>query len=841
MTKPVLHLLCNAHLDPVWQWRWEEGCAAALSTFATAVDLLHEHPALVFNHNEAVLYRWVKEHASDLFREIQQLASAGRWCISGGWYLQPDVNLPDTESLIRGMAEGRRFFREHFGVEPRVAYNFDSFGHSPGLPQLLRRAGHEFYIHMRPQDPDLKLPSDLYRWRGLDGSEVGALRIEVGLYHTERHNLRQRLEEGAALALRLDRDVPVFWGLGDHGGGPTRADLRIIEEFALEEQRVEVRHSTTEQLYQALKPRLDGAPRVEGELGRVFTGCYTSLSRLKRESQASTVRLAQAEAWRTATWWQHAQPFPAESFDAAWRKHLFNDFHDILPGSCTQPAEQDALHLYGEVDNEVRRLRLAAATAFNQGPPRPLDIPLTVLNANPSCPTAPVEVEAMIDCRPKWSGQWHLRLFRLDGTEVACQEEQPEALLPFNGWRRKISFLDTLPHVGPAHYELRVFEGARLPQPCVAQLSHRLDPHTGLVHHIEVGRGRDCLNGALLEPLAVDDDGDAWGTDRWSYRAELGRFACVPGSVRIIEQGPVRNITEAVLAFGRSWIVYHTIAYAAWPVLEFRLRVHWNEQRRRLKLVVPTRLTSPCLECEVLGGAIRRPPDGQEHVHRRWLALTGLLGGQPASLAVINNGQNGYDFANSEVRLSVLRSPAYCHEQGFRIDPVSSWKFMDQGVHDVRLLVTAGDPDVVRRCVSGLADWLSAPPPALAHLPIGGGHAQVDEPVGAPDVQSLNRSPGKELAVLQAPANAGHDVSGFNSSQFLRLAPGHIRLLACKPARQGTALVVRVQEAAGEATVGELAIAGGPVTRVSLQPWEIKTLRLDQGRGWREVQLFEDA
>ncbi len=130
MTKPVLHLICNAHLDPVWQWRWEEGCAEALSTFATAVELLHEHPALVFNHNEAVLYRWVKEHASDLFREIQQLASAGRWCISGGWYLQPDVNLPDTESLIRGMAEGRRFFREHFGVEPRVAYNFDSFGHS---------------------------------------------------------------------------------------------------------------------------------------------------------------------------------------------------------------------------------------------------------------------------------------------------------------------------------------------------------------------------------------------------------------------------------------------------------------------------------------------------------------------------------------------------------------------------------------------------------------------------------------------------------------------------------------------------------------------------------------
>src|SRR5512136_2238652 len=102
-----------------------------------------EHPRLIFNHNDAVLYQWTQEGAPELFREIQALVREGRWCISGGWFLQPDVNLPDTESLVRHITVGRQFFREHFGAEPRVACNFDSFGHSGGLPQLLRQAGYE--------------------------------------------------------------------------------------------------------------------------------------------------------------------------------------------------------------------------------------------------------------------------------------------------------------------------------------------------------------------------------------------------------------------------------------------------------------------------------------------------------------------------------------------------------------------------------------------------------------------------------------------------------------------------------------------------------------------------
>ena len=808
MKSPTLHLLCNAHLDPVWQWRWEEGCAEALSTFATAVELLEEHPQLVFNHNEAVLYSWVREYAPELFRKIQVLVKAGRWCISGGWFLQPDVNLPDTESLLRQITTGRTFFHEHFGVAPRVAYNFDSFGHSAGLPQLLVRSGYDFYLHMRPQAPDLTLPSDLYRWRGLDGSEILALRIVVGLYHTERDNIVSRLEEGVALALHLNRDVPIFWGIGDHGGGPTREDLRRIDDFMRRETRVAIVHSTTERLYEALKESALQAPVVEGDLQRVFTGCYTSLARLKRQAVKSLGCVVQTEALRAATWWQRNQAYPQTALDEAWRDHLFNDFHDILPGSCIEPAEQDALSLYGKVSETARRLRLGAAAAFNAGQAQPLYIPVTVLNANLSCTRVPVEVEAMLDLRPKWSGKWHLQLRTLEGEAVACQEEQPESLLPFNGWRRKVVFMAELPQLGVKHYHLEIREGERVQESAAPALAHGVNAQSGLVTSLDAGGGRECLCGSSPKALVVADSGDSWGSECWSYREVVGQFEYEAGSMMVIERGPIRTITESEHRFGGSRIVLHTVAYSGWPVLEFRLRIHWQEERLRLKLALPTVFRPPTLLCEVPGGAVSRPADGQEQVHRRWLLVQGPIDGRPTALAVVHDGFHGYDFQDGEIRLSVLRSAAYCHEQGFKLKERPVRKFMDQGVHDVRLLVMVGDPEAVRATVMGLADWLTAPPAVYSHLPIG-------------------RGAGERLT---------------SAPSLLQVSPPSIRLLACKQSLDGKAVIVRLQEMAGQSLPAKVQSPGMTApAMLNFKPYEIKTLRLELSGGCFEANVVTET
>jgi len=127
--KKKVHLLCNSHLDPVWQWQWQEGAAETLSTFRTAAELCEQNKTFVFNHNEAILYKWIHEYEPALFARIQKLVKQGRWHIMGGWYLQPDCNMPSGESFVRQILLGKEYFRKHFGVEPKTAINFDPFGH----------------------------------------------------------------------------------------------------------------------------------------------------------------------------------------------------------------------------------------------------------------------------------------------------------------------------------------------------------------------------------------------------------------------------------------------------------------------------------------------------------------------------------------------------------------------------------------------------------------------------------------------------------------------------------------------------------------------------------------
>ncbi|GAB4367013.1 MAG: alpha-mannosidase [Calditrichia bacterium] len=808
MTKPTLHLICNAHLDPVWQWQWEEGLAETLSTFGNAVRLLKEHDRLIFNHNEALLYQWVKRYDPALFREIQKLVEAERWCISGGWYLQPDVNLPGTESLIRHIAEGRRFFREFFGVQPRVAYNFDSFGHSGGLPQILVQSGYQMYIHMRPQENDLNLPAALYRWRGVDGTEILAYRIEVGLYHTEYDNLARRLQEATAKALQLRRDVAVFWGIGNHGGGATREDLSVIEEFITQEQRVKIIHSTPERFYQSVKDLAAEAPLVEGELQRVFTGCYTSLSRVKRAAQKSLHQLVQTEALRAASWWLEDQPFPAAEFQTLWQEHLFNDFHDILPGSCVESAEQDALDWYGKVSESLRRLRVEAAVAFNQGPRREAYLPVTILNHSPLQISQPVEFECMISHRPKWEGIWHLRLFNREGKEIPCQQEQSEALLPFNAWRRKICFMADLSPMGVTHFYLEAHPEEKKQASLPALLKFERDPVSGLIQTLSSQTGENVLSGLLMKPLVVEDRGDSWGTDCWEYRQVLGEFRLEPGSSQTLESGPIRTIYQSVYAYHQSKIVMNLISYSLWPVLEYRLRVHWNEQHKRLKLSIPTVVENSTLLCEIPGGVIRRPADGQEHMHGRWFLLDNDRG---QTLAVAHNGCHGIDFQQGEVRLSVLRGAAYCHEKGFALSAYPARKFMDQGVHDIRLVLTVGNADEVRKKIIFLADWLNSPPVVYPYLPFGSDSEQ----------SSRNSVAQKSL---------------------FRLPTENIRVLACKPSWDGRSLIIRLQEAAGLPTETPLQLFHpSQEIALSFQPLEIKTIRIEKSGHWQEVNLIDEC
>ena len=717
--KPHIHLICNAHLDPVWQWRWMEGCGEAIATFRNAVEILNEHSDFIFNHNEAILYEWVRKYDPGLFRQIQKLVSNGRWFIAGGWYLQPDVNLPPTENIVRHILEGKKFFREHFGVEPKVAYNFDSFGHSSGLPRLLRDHGYEFYVHMRPDKEVLDLPASIYIWEGSDGTRIPAHRIDVGLYLTERSNIRQHISEGIDLSLKLNRDVAVFWGLGNHGGGATREDLAIIEEMMREEKEVGIIHSTTDRFYESIGSVIAEAPVYKGEVQRIFTGTYTSMARLKRKAvQASSavIQMEKFESHNPGGEDEKSIALRTEKADQIWKDILFNDFHDILTGSCTRIAEEDAMELYGRAMENIREVNMDLVSRINlKSEILKAHIPVTIFNSTDGLSRFPVELECMADYRPFRDEEKVLVLSNRKGEVISSQEEQPDALLPIHRWRRKVVFMADKLNKGVNHFGLN-------PVPANGGGASPVLP---------------LVDDFGIKFRVVKDSADSWGTNTWKWDESVGEFMEVAGSKRIIAQGDIRTIQESELILDRSNIILRQISYAGWPITEYRIRINWHGEHKRLKLVIPIDMELDNCLCEIPGGKINRRADGQEHCHGTWMHLSREEAGAGGPISTINlksgginivhNGLHGYDFVPGELRLSVLRSAAYCHWHEYQLpDPIKSVgsaisgafpEHMDQGVHDIRLAIWRSGSE--SPAPESISDWLNAPPLVYPHLPVG--------------------------------------------------------------------------------------------------------------------------
>ena len=279
-----LHLLCNAHLDPVWLWKKNEGIAEAISTFRVAADFCEEYDGFVFNHNEALLYEWVETHEPDLFERIKRLVKEGKWIIMGGWYLQPDCVMTSGESLLSQIELGREYFQEKFGVIPTTAINFDPFGHTRGLVQILKSQGYDNYIFMRPQS--LK---GNFIWKGFDGSQIIAHGI-FGGYNTLKGKAAEKIQrcldtESADVGLCL-------WGIGNHGGGPSRIDLDNISAL-MKQSSTEIVHSSAENYFAEIDT--SNLPVVETSLGPCMVGCYTSMVQIKQANRRLENKIAVTE------------------------------------------------------------------------------------------------------------------------------------------------------------------------------------------------------------------------------------------------------------------------------------------------------------------------------------------------------------------------------------------------------------------------------------------------------------------------------------------------------------------------------------------------------------------
>ncbi len=743
-----LFLICNSHLDPVWLWEWEEGLAETLATFRSAADLCEAYGGFIFCHNEALLYRWVEEYEPALFKRIRKLVKKGRWHIMGGWYLQPDCNLPSGESLVRQILIGKRYFQDRFEVEPRVAVNLDSFGHTRGLVQILRRSGYDAYLFCRPGPGDLDLPGDDFLWVGYDGSTIAAHRAPDH-YNSERGRATDKIR--GWLERNPDREAGLLlWGIGDHGGGPSRTDLEAIGKLQRRVKEREVLHGTPEEYFAARSEAGTELPPYEADLNPWAVGCYTTMAAVKQGHRRLENLLYGTEKMLTGAWLQGLLDYPHPELEAALEDLLFCEFHDILPGSAVAEVESYARQRIDHGLEILGRLRARAFFALLAGQERAGEgeYPIFVHNPHPW----PVRWTVTAEFQPPEPNHdpalfLQPELVDSGGEPVAFQLEQESSNISTDQRKRIVFETDLAPaamHRFTCRLELVPRPAAEAAAPADFTFagdrsSLTIDPGTGFLDRFTVD-GETCLTRGALRALVIEDSPDPWGMKVRSFRNVLGAFRLLSpresaefagveadrlAPVRIIERGPVRTVVEALFAYNRSALCLRYLIPKTGPAIEVELRVNWMEKDRMLKLTLPTPFAGGRCLGQVAGGTGEFARDGEECMAQKWVGLLSPDGG--TALAVINDSTHGFDAAGGELRLSLLRSAAHAgHPVADEVPIVRQDRFtprIDTGERFFRFRIEGGPaaellPGIDRRALA----W-NERPMVLCASPPGEGRA----------------------------------------------------------------------------------------------------------------------
>ncbi len=351
--KTQIYLVGNAHLDPVWQWRWQEGSAEAKATIRSALDRMKEFPEFRFVCSSASVYQWVQEFAPGMFEELKQRVNEGRFIVVGGWHVQPDCNLPSGEALARQSLYAQRYFKETLGVTAKVGYDVDSFGHNAMLPQILKKSGMDSYIFMRPAPHEKKLDSDVFNWVSPDGSSVLTYRIldPYCFNFEDEAKFEERMEYlNENSASDLD-ELPFFYGVGNHGGGPTIRNLEVLREYKEKHPDITLRYSDLSDFFDAVRASGKKIPELRDDLQHHASGCYSTVSHVKNGIRRGETGLIAAEAFSTLAKTLCGKSVPSEKLAEAWKNICFLHFHDSMDGCCVKETHDDAAYQYGAALN----------------------------------------------------------------------------------------------------------------------------------------------------------------------------------------------------------------------------------------------------------------------------------------------------------------------------------------------------------------------------------------------------------------------------------------------------------------------------------------------------------
>ena len=806
--RPVLHLISQAHLDPVWLWPLRDGVGEALTTLQSAVDRAKETPDFKFTRSSAGVYQWAKEMDPRLLASIKELIDAGRWEVVGAMIDQPDCNVPSTESMFRQVDAGRRFFQREFGSagDTRIGYNVDSFGHSGSLPQILKQCGLDYYVFMRPQPGDgVEFPL-LFWWESRDGSRVLAQRIPI--QYSQSPGATAEAIESIVRASATEGFAPgfghglMFFGVGNHGGGPTREHIEKILALREDPTLPEIRFSTLREYFACVENEaaFQELPVVRGELNHVFRGCYAADGVVKKLNREAEQGLLAAEALDVLE-----GSGSATALRASWWHLGFNQFHDILAGTCVAAVAAENRNRFGAILNATndRSLNSLARLARQVDTRGETGSVLCVANSLPWKRSIVVGLDTFKtpDDRREIS---HLET--PDGHAIPIQWLAAEA--NFGPWGMpwgKLTAVVEVPSLG--YTVLRVATKPReVNEPELARTAVTSDQFQRIGNdkkrrpsQVEPAlRELPGVTDFLAAPVGVvmlPDSSGTWGNGVTRYDG-VGERAAVRESM-VLEEGPLLSVVRETNHIGRSEIWMDVVRYAHTPLVELRLRFNWQERRQMLKLEIPTRLRPVEVAAKVCGGVESRVPSGNEEPCQDWVAVEGDFAGRKHSLLLLNDGSYSYDVQDGVLRMVLARGVPYAEFPPFEYTDDRHVSFLDQGWQERRFWLCAAP-----------GEWRDLHPDRLARG------------VQAPPAWLLDSAHAGELK---------------RTRSILEVGPAQVSVLAVKMADSGSGVVLRVQEMSGRACQAG-GVLRGSAFRFKLKAWEIRTLRLVPVAGGLRVE-----
>ena len=653
-----LHIILNAHLDPVWLWRWPDGYSEAHNTVQAAVALLEEYPDLKFSRSSACVYHWIEESNPALFERVRRLVAAGRFEPVGGWWVQSDTIIASGESLVRQAEVGKTYFRERFGVDVRVAYSADSFGQNVGLPKILTHSGFDYYVFQRPGPGECALP-DLFWWESDDGSRILTLR-NLG-YNTPATMSRDAFVKRLEATFERDRaEQWCFVGVGDHGGGPTRTQIEWLHEL---QQTRNIVFSTVQEYFDLIKDW--DLPTVRGELTHHAPGCYTTHSDVKRWVSSCGRALQKAEAAQVAT--GVGVSADTAELDDAWREYLFAHFHDIFPGSSVREVYEDTRDALGGAMHAANRVRvrelhrLAKQVDTREMP----EGGVFAFNPLPWQRRAVLTLDAFQD--PNAIGTAFSMLRSQDGTQVPLVWDRPPVAFGPCGepWGRMTAVVD-LPPMG---YRTLAFARGDL----------------GSVPEVDALPLHDWLKRLHFD--IIDDQYDTWGHGA----SNLGPVAATlhPGEGRADMTNAVFARVLAECQCAGADIRLALTRFSGIEPIQLDLCVDWQRPGDTLKLCLATGLSDVRAISGQAYALIERAPEEHEQPMQEWVGCTD---GQRA-VAVVSDSTHAYDCSPADtLRLTLLRAVRYADHTPF--PPRDDQPFMDLGVRRFRFWLVERDDGV---------------------------------------------------------------------------------------------------------------------------------------------------